>query len=598
MYSNITKKDYINQVVNCSKLIPKNMDKNFKDCIEIFDYSIKYFILLLLEINNNDKKHEESDDDYSKRILRLFYKKMFNKIAYNIDSFYIQMYKKDINYIQKKIENLVSLNESIYQEKVYTLRELYLTIKSFPVKYLNIYMVYNDSKTIPLDQINITKFRFFFDYTNNFIRQTINRIIDESSSIYKNVKLGGGGYGTIFEDLVNEKLSKLIFDNQPISIRNVFSLVGTQIKSYINNLRQKEATESSNFFNLKQYTLFMDGFDIEKITKSIFDITKFDVFLNQVSKGGRSFDSAILKKLPNIPENNDNNNNNNNNPTHDLILTQSTKEKIIQCKDKSDYIIDSDLSKNFLENTYENLKINKIYFFFILPSQLNVSETIKKLNDNKIYYIFYDSYNKNFLNKESKIIYDFRIPEAEISFDDIDFSVTKALSDIRVSKNVMNISVRNYLGKKRLYDNNFINVYNKISEDNHFSCITIPIPKNLKKNIVDIFYKENIVNQGTNINFIPSTNFSFNELKKIKLNEKIMIIFSHDNKIYLYYIYYFLIKDNYSIEKINFEADDNFEMETTTLPKKNLKTFIDIKQYPLFCFCFNVIEDYNFNNFN
>ena len=86
MYSNITKKDYINQVVNCSKLIPKNMDKNFKDCIEIFGYSIKYFILLLLEINNNDKKHEESDDDYSKRILRLFYQKMFNKIAYNIES--------------------------------------------------------------------------------------------------------------------------------------------------------------------------------------------------------------------------------------------------------------------------------------------------------------------------------------------------------------------------------------------------------------------------------------------------------------------------------------------------------------------------------
>ena len=137
------------------------MNENIRDCIEIFDYSIKYFILLLLEINNNDKKHEESDDDYSKRILSLFYQKMFNKIAYNIESFYVQIYKKDINYIQKKIENLVSLNESIYQEKVYTLRELYFILKLFPVKYLNIYMVYNDSKTIPLDQINITKFRFF-----------------------------------------------------------------------------------------------------------------------------------------------------------------------------------------------------------------------------------------------------------------------------------------------------------------------------------------------------------------------------------------------------------------------------------------------------
>ena len=65
--------------------------------------------------------------------------------------------------------------------------------------------------------------------------------------------------------------------------------------------------------------IFIDGIDDEKINKSSFNIKENNVFLNQISKTGRSFDSGLLIKKDVISEE----------ATHDLILFQDSINKLI-----------------------------------------------------------------------------------------------------------------------------------------------------------------------------------------------------------------------------------------------------------------------------
>ena len=65
---------------------------------------------------------------------------------------------------------------------------------------------------------------------------------------------------------------------------------------------------------------------------------------------------------------------------------------------------------------------------------------------------------------------------------------------------------------------------------------------------------------------------------------------------YLYYYFYFQIKDNFEVVELKNLKIDN--LNVVKLPKKNLNKFEKIKEYPLFCFCFNIIKNYNFENDN
>ena len=113
------------------------------------------------------------------------------------------------------------------------------------------------------------------------------------------------------------------------------------------------------------------------------------------------------------------------------------------------------------------------------------------------------------------------------------------------------------MGKKRLLENKFIDVYNKVSQDISFNCITIIIPSELKKNILDLLYKEQIFQEETSINFIPSINCKLEEIQRIFIQEKIMFIFSYENKIYLFYYNYYIIQDNLDVIKSDFKYKKN-----------------------------------------
>ena len=586
-YCNITRKDYLNDIVSCKNLLNANMNINYKNCLEIFGYSLKYYSLLLSKVKNTKKENRESEDEFSKKIVMNFYAEQSNKITLNLESYYSSLYKNEPNFFEKRKENLKSLYDSIYEEKVYLLSDMKRLLEIYPIKYLNIYIVGVDSISIPLDKTDLSKFGFFFDFINPFVRETIYKYYLKESCMYnKSIQFGSRSFGVIFEELVNKKLLLLINDKRDIQQRNVFSLVGAGSKS-IKNLRNKESTEFYKFYELQIFMVQIDGIDIDRVTKDIFDILNHDVYLNQLSKYGRSFDSGFLKRISK-------NSIRFNEFTHDLILYQNTKQKLTDLKYKRQYFKDGEKAKTFLQNIYENLKIDKIYLIFVLPYRLNTSETINLLKKEKIYYVFFNPEKNIFINKESNVVTDFCIPEAELTFKEKNFDLNLALSNINLSKKILNKSVRNFLGKKRLNDFKFCNVYNKICYENSFNFYSILIPKELKANILNKLKEDNFFKEIKSINFIPSTNCEINNISVIFDNEKILFIFSYDEKIYLYYSKYYIINDDFSIKKVDLKLNKNIKYNIKK-PTKNLESFFEIKNFPLFGFGFSVIKNHIFD---
>ena len=169
-----------------------------------------------------------------------------------------------------------------------------------------------------------------------------------------------------------------------------------------------------------------------------------------------------------------------------------------------------------------------------------------------------------------------------------------ALSNINLSKKILNKSVRNFLGKKRLNDFKFCNVYNKICYENSFNFYSILIPKELKANILNKLKEDNFFKEIKSINFIPSTNCEINNISVIFDNEKILFIFSYDEKIYLYYSKYYIINDDFSIKKVDLKLNKNIKYNIKK-PTKNLESFFEIKNFPLFGFGFSVIKNHIFD---
>ena len=245
-----------------------------------------------------------------------------------------------------KINSLITLDNSVYSEKIYSLEVMKDLLSKFPVKYLNIFIVGFNSPFIPLDNLEVSKFGFMFDYSNNFVRETIHQYyLSQYLFVYKTLDLGGSGFGALFEELVNKKLKSLI--GEKAIERYVFSIVGTGTKNYIDQIREKENLEFYKFYNINKYNVIIDGIDLKQVTNKECDFLNNDIIINQLSQCGRSFDIAILKKLPKDKQKD---------KTHDLILLQDTKDKVSALKSKEVYKKDGRKSRKFLEKIYEGLK--------------------------------------------------------------------------------------------------------------------------------------------------------------------------------------------------------------------------------------------------
>ena len=347
-------------------------------------------------------------------------------------------------------------------------------------------------------------------------------------------------------------------------------------------IREKENFEFYEFYGLKRLNIPIDGIDDKKKNDiSTFDITENSVYLNQISKTGRSFDSGLLIKKDKLT----------NEGTHDLVLTQESINKILNSKKRDKYFEDSFKAKTFLESLYKGLKIDKIYFIFIVPDKYNNCDSIiNQLKSLQIYYIFFD-YSKNiFLDcNKVNIISDLRIKEASIAYPSENFRFMKTLTDIHLCRDIFNLSKKKYLQKKK--NKKFIDIYEKLSKQYFHDCIKFFIPFDLKKKIVNIFYSENLIEKNTHINFIPSANFIGLEIEEFFKENKNMIIFSPNDNIYLYYYNYFQISDNFNLKKI--ENLKISKLGEISIPNNNLDSLNQLKKYPLYPFCYYIVENYS-----
>ena len=587
IYSDITRKEYLNNNSNCKKLISKNIGNNFYHCIKSFNFSLKYFQLLVKEKLENLRQQGESDNEYEKRIVKSFYLKMFQKIKDNIEKNYKYMLKEKSSkeIVDISLKYLIKLRNNIYEEKTFLFTDIENILNCFPIKYLDVYL--SCFKKLDQNQIHFGFYNFYFTYSNRFIKYAINQIIN----LYLKNIIPNNFDGIGFEKIVNDRILKLTFHNQKLIKRNIFSLVGIteSTKDYVKKLREKENSEFYEFYKLEKVkNISIDGIDKIKIGTSVIDIKNNDIYLNQISKNGRSFDAGLLIQKDNKFDKS---------VTNDLILIQDTINKIINLKKKEIYINDSIKSKDYLESLYEGLKIDKIYFIFILPDHYpNINKTKNKLDKYQIYYLNYSLQKMIFLNEKGDIITDFRIKEADITFSKKNFSLIKAISNINLSKNIIKESTKKYIIKRKNLDKTLIDIYNKLCEIYSYECKKIFIPKNLKENIIKVFISLNLIKNTDTINFIPSANYIGEEINTIFNTTNNMIIFSYENNMYLYYYYCFEITDKFEIIKIE-KLDINYS-ENVKSPKNNLGEFKKIKDYPLFYFCFNIIKNYNFEDDN
>ena len=232
---------------------------------------------------------------------------------------------------------------------------------------------------------------------------------------------------------------------------------------------------------------------------------------------------------------------------------------------------------------------------FIIPEHELIYKILEKINSYQIYYIYYSFEKQVFFNWQKKIILDFRIKEADITFHESNFSSIETISDINLSKYIIEESTKKYLIKGKNTNKTLDDIYNKICEINFYECIKVDIPIELKENIIKQFISEKYINDKDIINFMPSSNYIGIEIENIFNKTNNMIIFSYKDNMYLYYYSYFLINDNFEINKINnFSISNSNNLNDIKYPKKNLDEFKEIKYYPLFHFCFNVIKNYNF----
>ena len=249
---------------------------------------------------------------------------MFKKIKDKIDKSYKYMIKEDstMESVDISLKYLIELRNNIYEEKTFLITDIENILNRLPIKYLDVYL--DSSQKLDQYQIKFGFFDFYISYSNTFIKQAINKIINGYLKNKKYINFDGIG----FEKIVNEHILKFTFHNQKLIKRNIFSLVGIteSTKDYIKKLRDKESSEFYEFYELEKIkNLFIDGIDKIKIETSDIDVKNNNIFLNQVSKNGRSFDAGLLIKKDNKF---------NKSVTNDLILIQDTINKVINLKKK------------------------------------------------------------------------------------------------------------------------------------------------------------------------------------------------------------------------------------------------------------------------
>lgn len=410
---------YVNNLISIEEIVNGSNDK---EMFRLFNFNPKTYIKFNTILQNYPAS---LSNDRNKSFLDSRFKEINGKI----DLFYrkLKSIKKYSTYSPESLKGsfLMMLNEIIKTEKKLNLLELIQYLEVFPFKYLKINLVEND--TVKKENIiylnkDLKDSRFVLEYSYEFVEIAFSKILYliPSKTLIDMQDLTGSAIGPLVENKIKRNLE-----------RNGF------IIKYFWNFTSKSEPKIINkkdyIYDYNTYKKIKFLYDNENIENLNMDYNQY-YYIVPGSQTNRSLDSVIL-----MPTNNN---------SFDMIFFQITKSKI-EIKKKSEYTKDCFLAKNKFESVY-GIKINKLYFYFILAKDFDNQKTKEELESENIEYFYYsileDYFDKDGLNDLKNL----NEKEAEI----LENSQDNEYQNFKSKLTLINC-LEKYLQKKRRLDKNF-----------------------------------------------------------------------------------------------------------------------------------------------
>ena len=393
---------YINELISV-----KNIEDDAK-YLELFDYNPKYYIKFKKYISGKKDSRDDLHTKFLKTIEEMITKKLREYYSGN---------KYDI-LKNESIVDLIKLKDLVDNKVRFTAPILVNYIKDFPMKYIKI-KVYsnneNDNNNISNNFIKLnTKFKdteFYFEFCFPFLEFIITKLIYMNENDYSVAynKLSGSAKGSFIEQKIRKAL---ILDQN----------YGKIILRYVWNFKDVVKNESKpiceyDFENYKN--IYYDDKKIDNDGKKNdndkqkddnnknkkIEIQNCVYYIVPGSQTNKNIDSALL--IPDLFTGEE---------KQFKFISFQIKQGNVEIKNKREYINSSFIAKKKFEKLY-NIKISKVFFYFILGKEFTNDNAITDLKDKKISCIFFSFIEKYLYQKDNskvKKLSDLINPDAEI----------------------------------------------------------------------------------------------------------------------------------------------------------------------------------------
>lgn len=360
----ITKIIYVNKLISVQEIIEKN-NSELLDLLDLFDFNPKS-----LHYYNSFFNQKESLD--KEKIPQIFKENIYQKIDKKVSEFYFYKSKENVVNSGNEITgtSIAQLINIIKSKEQFDFVQLIKYIEKFPFKYLKIKIKDFDNKIITLDK-NLVGSEFMLDYSYKFIDIALKKILYmlPSSTMIMMEELSDSALGSFLEN----KILKYM-ETKNINIRHCWDLYTIDIKN------EKLINEYDfNTFNKIEFD--------EKLNFKIKELNKI-YYIIPANQSNRLLDSALL-----IPAGNN---------SFNLICFQITKHKKIK-NNKKEYENYCFMAKTKFEKIYD-IKIQNVFFYFILAADQKNEDTKKELENMEIAYFYYNIKKVEFRDKNDYLI--------------------------------------------------------------------------------------------------------------------------------------------------------------------------------------------------
>ena len=509
--TNLSKIIYINSLISLRGYIKDS----YINYLDLFNYYPKYYVKFKNYALKKENQNKSLEEIYIQFLDRIYF-----KIKEKLKKFVSKKGYNDI-FSNNSIILLIKIKDLVENQISFTSPILIEYLKKFPMKYLKIKIKDKEENNIIELNGQFEDKQFFFEYCFPFFGIIISKIIYMNENFYSinYTNLTGCAIGSF----IVEKLKKAIVYDKCLESRINIRYVWKFIK-----LKNNE-----NFINKIDYITYKPIVYDDKITNLRIEFTPY--YIVPGCQINESLDSAIL--IPELINYNFN-----------LITIKATKDKVGNLKKKQDYINASFQAKKKFEELYD-IVISKVYFFFILTKEFIPEETIMKLKEENIEYLFFSFADKSIYDKNNeKINLQTLINKKAIIMEN-----EEKEEENFEKKEKSIIMIENYLKRKRQIENKIIsrNVYENarlmyFKKDKGLKLT------NFERNIIIQKLKGLYLFENTQITIKYVFKIKFFEINKLIDYNNLLGIFVDKKKNYIYY------------KSIIVELDDNEKKINTT----------------------------------